>query len=130
MPTADATYKLAPGQAVEGPASLTPGKHTLRFDAAVGSEELEPGLVLLNPGTELPELGESLNQLFESEAPPKGAAAQVPGQIVYGGFDLNSVTIFYLTVDLKPGNYYIVAEDADAEDAPQPPKEILNVKVA
>ncbi|MGI9023751.1 MAG: hypothetical protein ACR2HV_11095 [Acidimicrobiales bacterium] len=84
----------------------------------MGSEELEPGLVLLNPGTELPELGESLNQLFESEAPPKGAAAQVPGQIVYGGFDLNSVTTFYLTVDLKPGNYYIVAEDADAEDTP------------
>jgi len=129
-PTADATYKLAPGKAIEGPATLTPGRHTLRFDAEAGSEQLEPGLARLNPGTTFARLDAALQELYESEEPPaKGSAATIPGQIVFAGFDLGPVTTFYLTVDLTPGNYVLVAEDTD-EDTPGPPKEMLNLRVA
>ena len=129
-PTADATYRLSPGKAVEGPATLTAGKHTLKFEAAAGSQQLEPGLIRLNAGSTLERLDAAFVTLFESDAPPaKGAAAQVPGQVVYGGFDLEAVTTFHLTVDLKPGNYYIVAEDTDVE-TPGTPKEIISIKVA
>ena len=130
-PTSDATYRLAPDKAIEGPATLTAGRHTLRFEAAPGSQQLEPGLPLLNPGTSLPQFVQSLDTLFESEeGPPPGAAAQVPGQVVFSGFDLEDVTSFYLTVDLKPGNYYIVANDTDVENPPSPPVELLNVTVS
>jgi hypothetical protein len=129
-PTADATYKLSRGKAVEGPATLTPGKHTLKFEAAAGSQQLEPGLIRLNAGSTLERLDAAFVNLFESEEPPaKGAATQVPGQVVFGGFDLGSVTTFYLTVDVKPGNYYIVAEDTDGETSGTP-KEIINIRVA
>ena len=129
-PTADATYKLAPGKAIEGPATLTAGRHTLRFDAEAGSEDLEPGLVRLNAGTTLARLDAALTELFESEeeAPPENAAARIPGQIVFGGFDLGPVTTVYLTVDLKAGNYVLVAEDTDVE-TPGPPKETLTLTV-
>jgi hypothetical protein len=129
-PTADATYKLAPGKAIEGPATLTPGRHTLRFDAVAGSEQLEPGLARLNAGTTFARLDAALSELFESEEPPaKGAVATIPGQIVFGGFDLGPVTTFYLTVDLKAGNYVIVAEDTD-EETPGTPRELLALRVA
>lgn len=128
-PTADATYKLAPGKAIEGPGTLTPGRHTLRFDVAAGSQQLEPGLARLNPGTTFERLDSALQGLFESEEPPaKGAAARIPGQVVFGGFDLGAVTTFYLTVELKAGNYVLVAEDTD-ESAPGPPKELINIRV-
>jgi len=129
-PTADATYKLAPNKAIEGPATLTPGRHTLRFDAVAGSEQLEPGLARLNAGTTITRLDAALSELFESEEPPaKGSAATIPGQIVFGGFDLGPVTSFYLTVDLKAGNYVLVAEDTDG-DTTGTPTELLSLKVA
>ena len=128
-PTADATYRLAPGRPVEGPATLTAGRHTLRFEAAAGSEQLEPGLVRLNQGATLAQLEAALDALFESEEPPaKGVAGTVPGQIVFGGFDLEGVTSFFLTADFRPGNYAIVANDTD-EKTPGPPKEMINIRV-
>jgi len=130
-PTADATYKVASGTAVEGPAKLTPGKHTLRIDAASGSGPLEPGLAQFNPGTTPDQFGEAINKIFESkDPPPPGTATSLPGQIIYGGFDLNDITGFYLTVDLKPGNYYIVADDTDVPNPPKPAKEVINITVA
>ena len=129
-PTSDATYKLARGKAIEGPATLTPGRHPLRFDAEAGSEQLEPSLARLNTGATLARLETALEALFEGDTPPaKGAAARVPGQIVFGGFDLGPVTTFYLTVDLKAGNYVLVAEDTDV-DTSGTPKELLNLRVA
>lgn len=131
QPTADATYKVAAGKAVEGPATLTPGRHTLKFEAAAGSEKLEPGIARLNAGATFAQLDRYFDTAFEGDDPPaKGTADRAPGQVVFGGFDLRDVTTFYLTVDLKPGNYVIAANDTDVEDAPATPKELLNVKVA
>jgi len=128
-PTAAATYKVASGKAVEGPATLPAGKQTLKFEAAAGSEQLEPGIAMVNPDSTFGELYGSVGSLFEEDAPPKGAAAQLPGQIVYAGFDMEDVTSFYLTVDLKPGNYTVFAFDTDG-DVPETPVEILNIEVA
>ena len=129
-PTADATYKLSPGRAIEGPASLSAGRHTLKFEAAAGSDQLEPGLARLNPGTTFTQLDTALSTLFEGEeGPAPGSAARVPGQIVYSALDLGSTTTFYVTVDLRAGNYALVAEDADPEDRPRPPRELINITV-
>jgi hypothetical protein len=129
-PTADATYKVTKGKAIEGPATLTAGKHTLRFDIAAGGEQLEPTLVRLNAGTTFAALDAAVTKIFDSDKPPaKGAAAKLPGQILYGGLDAGPVTTFYLTVELKAGNYVIVAEDTDVKPKP-PTKEIITVKVS
>jgi hypothetical protein len=132
QPTADATYRLAAGQAVQGPATLTPGRHTLKFEAAPGSEQLEPALARLNPGATPTQLDNALTRLFESEdeAPPANAAGQVPGQILFAGLDLQATSTFYLTADFRAGNYVIVAEDTDPEQRPRPPREIITVRVA
>ncbi len=128
-PTADATYRLAPGRAVEGPTTLTAGRHTLRFEAAAGSEQLEPTLARLNQGTTYEQLDAAFVTLFESEEPPaKGVTRTLPGQILFGGFDLEGVTSYFVTADFRPGNYVIVAEDTD-EETPGPPKEIINIRV-
>jgi hypothetical protein len=130
-PSADATYRLAPGQPVQGPTTLTAGKHTLRFEAAPGSDQLEPTLARINSGTTFTQLDEAFVRLFESnDPPPRGAARQAPGQVVFGGFDLGGVTTFTLTVDLKAGNYVIVAEDTDADNRSRPPREIINIRVS
>ncbi|MCA1692113.1 MAG: hypothetical protein LC733_07920 [Actinobacteria bacterium] len=129
-PTPDATYRVAPGQPVQGPANLTPGRHTLKFEAAAGGSQLEPGIARLNPGATLAQLDEAFVRLFESEEPPAvGAAGQVPGQVLFGGFDFEGLTDFTLSVDLRPGDYVIIAEDTDPEDRPKPPREILSLKV-
>ena len=130
VPTADVTYKLTKGKAVEGPATLTAGRHTIKFEAAAGSAQLEPALARLNAGATFAAFDTAITKLFESDTPPaKGSTAKLPGQIVYGGLDLGTVTTFYLTVELKAGNYVIVAEDSDVEPKP-PTKEIITVKVS
>jgi hypothetical protein len=131
QPTADATYRVSAGQPIQGPATLTPGRHTLRFEAAPGAEQLEPIVARLNSGTTFAQLESAFERLFEGEnPPPRGAATQAPGQVVFGGFDLQDVTSFYLTVDLKAGNYVIAAPDTDPEDPPPTPREIINIRVA
>ena len=128
-PTADVTYKVAPGKAVEGPATLTAGRHTIKFEAAPGSQQLEPSVVRLNPGATYGQLDAAFIRLFESDDPPaEGAAKAAPGQVIFGGSDLQDVTSFFLTVDLKPGNHVVVAEDTD-EDAPGTPLELIAVRV-
>ena len=130
-PTADVTYRLTPGQAVQGPATLTPGRHTIKFEAAAGSDQLEPSLARLNAGTTFAQLDAAFTRLFEGEEPPaKGAAKQLPGQVVFGGFDLEGVTSFYLTVDLRAGNYVVIAEDTDDDERPRPPRETISIRVA
>ncbi len=118
-----------PGRAVEGPTTLTAGRYTLRFEAGPGGEELEPGLARLNPGTTFQQLDQAFVQLFEGEEPPpEGAARNVPGQLLYGGFDLGAVSNFFLTADLRPGSYVIVAEDTD-EETPGAPREMIAITV-
>lgn len=130
QPTADATYRLAAGQAIQGPATLTPGRHTLKFEAAAGSHQLEPGIARLNRGATVAQLDAAVTRIFENEdqPPPRGAASQVPGQFVFSGLDLHEVTTFYVTVDLKAGDYVLVAEDTD-EQKTGTPKEVLILKV-
>ncbi len=121
--------------------SLSRSLHPFRFGMPVRSRvatavsswfgSLEPGIARLNAGTTAAQLDAALTRLFESEEPPaRGAATRVPGQILFGGFDLHDITAFYLTVDLRAGNYVIVAEDAEPEDRPNPPLEIINIRVA
>ncbi len=130
-PSADATYTLAPGRAIEGPATLTPGRHTLKLEAVSGSDQLEPSLTRLNQGATFAQVEAAFERLFEGEAPPpKGAARSVPAQITYGGFDLQGVSTFYVTADFTAGNYVLVAEDTDPEDRPSPPREMINISVA
>ena len=129
-PTADATYRLTPGRAIEGPATLTAGRHTLKLEGAPGSEQLEPSLGRLNRGATYAQVEAAFERLFESEEPPpKGAAGTVPAQIVYGGFDLQGVTTVYVTADFTAGNYVLVAEDTDPENRPSPPRELINIRV-
>jgi hypothetical protein len=130
-PTADATYKVAPGKAVEGPTTLTAGNHTLKFEAAAGSEQLEPALAKLNPGTTMAELEEAGDKLFAegSGPPPKNAASQLPGAILYGSIDLGSTTTFYVSANFTAGTWAIDAADTDAENRPKPPKETIEIKV-
>ena len=130
LPTADAIYRLAPDRAVDGPTTLTAGRHTLQFEAAPGSGQLEPVLAKLNQGATFQRLETALDNLFEGDDPPaRGAAGRLPGQIVFGGQDLNEVTTFYLATDFTAGTYVIVAEDTDTE-RPGPPREMITVRVS
>lgn len=131
-PTADATYKVEAGKAVSGPATLEAGEQTIKFEGVGdGAAELEPALGKLDPGTSFAELDKILSELFESEDPPaKGAADDIPGDIIFAGADLGEVGSFYLTVTLEAGNYAIVAEDSDDESDPATPKELIQIKVS
>ncbi|HUQ62513.1 MAG TPA: hypothetical protein VM121_02015 [Acidimicrobiales bacterium] len=129
-PTADATYKIATGKAIEGPATLTAGSHTLKFEAASGSEQLEPGIAKLNAGTTIEQFIDTF-QVFGGETPPPANfASQVPGELVFVAFDLGKITEFYLKVNVTAGNYAIDAADTDAPNVPTPHKEVLNITVS
>jgi hypothetical protein len=130
-PTADATYKVAKGKAVEGPATLTAGEHTIKFEGVGDASELEPGFGRANPGTTFAQFNKALSDLFESDAPPpKGAAAKVPGELTFAGFDLRGINSYYVTATFEPGTYFVVAEDSDDEDDPDLPKELIQIKVS
>jgi hypothetical protein len=134
-PTADATYKIAAGEAPDGPATLTPGEKTLKFEATgSGSGELEPALVKLDPGATFETIDKQFVDLFEGEdPPPKGAAEQIKGEVTWIGFDFGEDgSSYYLSVDLEPGTYLLVAEDTDDDEEGDTarPKELLEIKVA
>jgi hypothetical protein len=130
-PTADATYKLTPGQPIEGPATLTAGSHTLKIEAAPGSQQLEPGIAKLESGTTVSEFFQAVSTLFEGTTPPpQGSAEQVGGTLPWAGFDLEGVTSFYLKTDLTAGNYTIFGFDTDEVASAQAAKEVLNIRVA
>lgn len=131
-PSADATYRLATGRAPEGPTTLTAGRHTLKFEAAPGSEQLEPALAKPEAGKTYADLDEAISKLFEGEGPPpKNAAAQIPGELTFNGFDLREITEFYLALDFTPGTYLLAANDTDEEEeAPGPPEELTTIMVS
>jgi hypothetical protein len=129
-PTADATYKIAAGKAPDGPATLTAGEHTLKFEAVGDAKELEPGVGRLDAGKKIADINKAFEDLFESEeGPAKGAADQVPGDVAWGGFDLEDITSYYVTINFTPGDWFVIASDSDVEDQPETPKEYLDIKV-
>jgi hypothetical protein len=124
-PTADATFNVETGKPVTGPATLTAGRHIIKFSAAAGSEQLEPGLAKLNPGATVADINEAFAS-FETEDDfvlPVNAASLIPGQIIYGVFDLGPARTLYFGVDLTAGTYAIDAHDSDPDDAPVDPVE-------
>lgn len=129
-PQADVVYRIASGQPVQGPTALKPGRHTIKFEVAPGSERLGPAIVKLATGMTYGDVDKYLKAFFESHPPSQGAAATAPGQIVYGAVSFLDTTSFFVTVDLATGDYAIAATEADAVNAPQPPTELINVKVA
>ena len=56
------------------------------------------------------------------------AAGKIPGQLTFAGHDFGAVTTFYLTLDFKPGTYYMQLSDLDAESDARPP-ESIDIKV-
>ena len=129
-PTADTTYQVAPGEAPDGPATLTAGEHTIKFEATNASE-LEPAFGRLDPGKTYQDLQNAIDAVFESEdGPPAGAAESLPGDIVWSGFDFEGDSVIYVTVTFEPGKYILLANDTDVEDAPEPPKELLEITVS
>ena len=129
-PVADATYRMAPGKAVAGPAALKAGRHTLRFEAAPGSEGLAPTLARLAPGKTFADLDKAMDVFEGNDPPPVGAAGRLPGQIPFAGFDLGALKTFYLALDLTPGNWFISAADTDEPDRAGPGKETLGFTVS
>ncbi len=126
-PMADATFTVAPGKPVTGPATLTAGKKVLKFEvaAAADGEQLEPVLVKLDAGTTIADVNRAF-AVFETETGfvlPVNAAAQVPGQVVAAVFDFGPARTVYIGVDLTAGTYGIDAHDSDPDDAPVDPVE-------
>jgi hypothetical protein len=124
-PTADATFKVEAGKAVAGPATLTAGKHVLKFEAVGDARELEPGLAKLNPGKTVADINTAFNAFEQGEdfVLPVNAAATIPGQLIAGLFDFYDATSIYLGVDLTAGTYGIDAHDSDVDNPPVDPAE-------
>jgi hypothetical protein len=129
-PNADSAYRVTPGQPIEGPAVLPPGPHTLRVDVPAGGEKFEPNLLKLAPGKSFADLDRVTSQLYEGQGPPpRGAAAQIPGELTFIGFDLDDVKTLYLVDNFSPGTYLLAVGDNDAPGAPKPPRESILIQV-
>ena len=119
-PTADATFKVELGKPVTGPATLTAGRHVLKFEKVGDSDEAEPGLAKLDPGATPADINRAF-EAFEQEESfilPVNAAATLPGELIVGAFDFYDADAIYLGVDLTAGTYGIDAHDSDLEDVP------------
>jgi hypothetical protein len=129
-PTADVTYKIAAGQAPDGPKTLSAGEHTVRFEQVGDAAELEPNIGRLDAGKTFQEVDAQFESLFGGEnPPPKGAAEGIPADVFIGG-DFLTEPYYFVTMDFVAGNYVIVAEDSEDEDETSPPKELLEVTVS
>ena len=129
-PTADVTYKVAPGKAPDGPATLSAGKHTLKFEQDGDADELEPNVGHLDDGKSYTEVDAVFEKLYGGDnPPPKGAGQQIPADVFIGG-DFLGAPYYYLTMDFVPGNWVITAEDSEDDDDPAIPKELLELKVS
>ena len=119
-PTADATFKVELGKPVTGPATLTAGKHVLKFEAVGDSGEAEPGLAKLDPGKTVADINRAFEAFEQGDdfVLPLNAAATIPGQLMVGLFDFDDVTTVYVGVDLTAGTYGIDAHDSDVDDPP------------
>jgi hypothetical protein len=130
-PEPTATYKVAAGKAIEGPATLKSGRNVLAIEAAEGSKGLEPGLGMLAPGKAFGDLDSALSALFEGEqAPQAGYLDKLPGKLHFGLFDLGDAKKIWVALDLEPGTYVMVANDTDVENPPKSPPEQITITVS
>jgi hypothetical protein len=128
-PTADVTYKIEKGKAPAGPATLTAGTQTVKFEQVGDADELEPSMGRIDDGKTFKDADDAFNALFESEEPPTaGEGAAIPADVFIGG-DFLGPKAYYLTLDFTPGNWVIVAEDSEDDDDPATPAELLEIKV-
>ncbi|MEY2476144.1 MAG: hypothetical protein QOG87_1459 [Actinomycetota bacterium] len=126
-PKADVTYKIAAGKAPDGPANLTAGEHTVKFEKVGDGDELEPSIGKLDTGKTFVEVDAAFESLFGGEEPPpKGSGEGLPADVFIGG-DFLTEKSFYVTMEFVPGKYVIVAEDSEDEEDVSPPKELLDV---
>ena len=125
-PEADSTYTVSAGE-IDGPAELTAGEHTLKFETS-GLGENEPLLARVDDGTSFERFFGAVGEALESEPPPEGAAERIPGDLLFAGHNLAEVTTFYLTMDFVAGTYYLGVPDIDAESE-EMPDEVLEVTV-
>jgi hypothetical protein len=132
----DATYKVAPGQPMTGPATLTAGKHTIEVTGDVDISKQEPQLVRAKTPDQTPDqINDEINKYFGAlegnTPPPKGSGKAVAENIMWAGFDLNSTKSVTFTYDFEPGVYYLAAPDTDNESGPSVvPKELIKITVS
>ncbi|MGH2688800.1 MAG: hypothetical protein ACRDKW_08340, partial [Actinomycetota bacterium] len=128
---ADATYSVTKGMAIEGPATLTKGRHVLKIEGANGTEELNPTLVKLTEGKKFGEVVSTVDDLFTAEEPPaKGYLAQWPGELPLSLGDLGTSKSLTLALDLEPGTYVLAVFDTDADEISENPPEQITITVA
>ena len=128
-PKADVTYEVSKGKAVRGPAKLSAGHHVIAVHRDATGDVLEPSIIKLDDGKTVEDFGKAA-KLFEQGPLPKGAASQLPGDIVIGEFDFGTTETVYLGVDLDPGTYVLTSDDSDVENSPDVPVERIEITVA
>lgn len=128
---ADATYEVTKGKAVEGPATLTRGRHVIELEGANGTEELNPTLVKLDEGKKFGDVVGTVDQLFVAEEPPaKGYLEEWPGELPFALGDIGATKSVTLALDLEPGTYVLAAFDTDADQISTNPPEQITITVA
>ena len=79
QPSADATYTIVPGAAIEGPTELEAGRHVLEIAAEAGAEGLEPTLIRLDPGISTDEFFVAVDAAFGTRRDrPRGRPSDYP----------------------------------------------------
>ena len=130
-PVADVTYRVARGRPVEGPTTLSPGRHVLKLEAGEGGDELEPGLLELKPGKTVTDVIRTVKSFEQGNdfVLPAGAAANFPAEVPAVLFDFREAKALYLGVDLSPGTYAIDAHDTNVDNEPDNPVEQITITV-
>ena len=130
-PVADVTSRIARGRPVEGPTTLSPGRHVLKFEAGEGGDELEPGLLELKPGKTVTDVIRTIKSFEQGNdfVLPAGAAAGFPAEVPAALLDFRAAKALYLGVDLSPGTYAVDAHDTDVDDEPENPVEQITITV-
>lgn len=130
IPTPDTTYKLTSGQPIEGPETLTAGRHVIEIEAAEGSEELEPSFMKFAEGKTYADLDVAFEQVFGEDPPKPGYAAELPVSDFFFLHDLAGVRRLFVAVDLEPGDYLMTANDSDTGEPVTDPTEKIAIKVS
>ncbi|MEX0790827.1 MAG: hypothetical protein WD178_08650 [Actinomycetota bacterium] len=128
-PTPDATYALAAGEPIEGPATLTPGRHVIEITATADGEDLEPALLKLAPGKTFADIDAAFGQVFGEEPPQGGYVELLPISNSFFLHDLAGVKRMFVTVDLEPGDYLMTAHNSDTEEPVTDPTEKIAITV-
>jgi hypothetical protein len=136
-PTADATYKVTPGQAIQGPATLEAGERTIEVTGDGDISKQEPQLVRATSADQSADaINDILNKYFaqfESDSgPEKGTSKQVAQYIKFAGFDFGANHSVRFTYDFEPGTYYLAAPDTDTQDEgpSKTPVELIKITVS